>query len=231
MEAFDFDDIVTGEQAVRVVRALGGHRYVLGRCHEVHAFAVDAARPCLPPNAEIVLWAEKVLEDKSVDKLSRDPRLVRRATDSELVTVLSAFWAPSAHTEEVHDKLSDHLQFFEQSELPPFDDDAEENMFPVLIDAGWELLPLALLDEERHKGVIESFGDRLAFEAARFVEEDSVPPKTYLMELPPLGQSELLYAVDEDLDLVAPLCVWADVPPSYLDYVLRGVTRAALKTP
>ncbi len=229
MEAFDFDDIVTGEQAVRVVRALGGHRYVLGRCHEVHAFAVDAARPRLPPDAEIVLWAEKVLEDPKIDKLSRDPLLIRRATDAELVTILSAVWSPHEHIEEVHDRLTDHLAFVEESERPPFDDGADEDMFPILIDAGWELLPLALLDEERHKGVVESFADRLSFESARFVEEDSVPAKTYLMELPPIGQSELVYAVDEDGDLVAPLCVWADGPPSYLDYVLRGVTRAALK--
>lgn len=229
MEAFDFDDIMTGEQAVRVVRALGGHRYVLGRCHEVHAFAVDAARPRMPPDAAIVLWAEKVLEDPTIDKLSRDPQLIRRATDSELVTILSAFWSPHEHLEAVHDRLTDHLSFVEESDRPPFDDLAEEDMFPVLIDAGWELLPLTLLDEERHKGVIDSFGDRLSFESARFVEEDSVPTKTYLMELPPIGQSELLYAVDEDGDLVAPLCVWAEGPPSYLDYVLRGVTRAALK--
>ena len=50
-------------------------------------------------------------------------------------------------------------------------------MFPVLVDAGWELLPLSARSiPERHKGAIGAFEDALAFDVAKFEEENALPP-------------------------------------------------------
>ena len=69
-------------------------------------------------------------------------------------------------------------------------------MHPLLVDAGWELLPLAQLDPERHRGAMSAFGDGLSFESARFEEETAIPPLSHLYELPAIGPVELLQGVD-----------------------------------
>jgi hypothetical protein len=123
-------------------------------------------------------------------------------------------------------------KLLDRHELPgsghaPFDESAEDEMHPLLIDAGWELLPLAALDPRRHRGAMDAFGDALAFESARFEEETAIPATTHLYELPALGPVELLRGADDDGTLAAPLIVWADGDETYLDYVVRGVRRAA----
>ena len=106
-------------------------------------------------------------------------------------------------------------------------DRSEEDLFPVLVDAGWELVPLAKLEPERHRGAIQAFDD---FEVARFEEESHVPPMVTLHELPLLGGVELLAAQDERARMRAPFVLWQEGNPSYLDYVLRGVLRASKLT-
>ncbi len=98
-------------------------------------------------------------------------------------------------------------------------------MFPILVDAGWELLPLAQLDFERHRGAIRSFDD---FEVARFDEESAVPSLVTLHELPLLGGVELLAPFDDETRITrAPFVLWQQGHETYLDYVLRGALRAA----
>jgi hypothetical protein len=109
----------------------------------------------------------------------------------------------------------------------PFDERAEDEMHPLLVDAGWELLSLAELDPARHRGAMDAFGDALAFESARFEEETAIPPLRHLYELPALGPVELLRGVDDAGNLAAPLVVWGEGDETYLDYVVRGVRRAA----
>lgn len=219
-------DARSGEELVRLVRTLGQHRYVASRLHLVHAFAFEAAGDA-PPLAEARAWAKGVLEDEAVDRASRDERLVRRATDAELAAVLAAFWTPSdegaperlrARLAEIGAAVDDRL---------PFDEAAEDDMFPILVDAGWELLPLAALDPARHKGAIDAFGDALAWDVARFEEESAVPAAASLHELPALGATELLAALDPSGAPRAPFVLWASGHETYLDYVLRGVLRAA----
>jgi hypothetical protein len=205
----------TGEELMRFVRALGQHRYVASRLHLVHAFAVDAAGVGDDAGA----WAKRVLSaGGAIDLGSKDERLWRKATEAELLAVLGAFWGEDAAPAKA--KLREHLARIDVSvddEALPFDEALEEDIFPVLVDAGWELLPLAQLDPERHRGAIHSFAD---FEVARFEEESAVPPIVTLHELPVMGMVELLGAPDR-----APFVLWQQGHETYLDYVMRGVLK------
>jgi hypothetical protein len=221
--------IERGVDAVRVVRALGAHRYVLGRAHDVHVLAVEAARDALAEHPQLVAWADGVLANGDLDPFSRDERLVKRATDAELVAVLGAFWSEGDMAAQARARLEERLSALDEPLSPPFSEEDEDAIFPVLADAGWELLPLSLLDEERHRGAIESFGERIAFESERFNEEDAVPPRTYLIELPAIGEAELVHLVDDDGLLVEPLVVWTEGPEPYVEYLLRGVLKVATK--
>lgn len=220
----------TGEELVRFVRALGQHRYVASRLHLVHLFAIEAASKSTgdPALADAATWARDLRALGDLDVASKDERLHRRATDAELASVLHAFWAaPSAPA--AHELLALRLEAVGvrlASPPPlPFEEAREEDVFPVLVDAGWELVPLAKLDPERHKGAISAFED---FEVARFEDESAVPPVVPLHELPVLGAPELLAAFDEDDHGVrAPFVLWQTGHEAYLDYVLRGALRAA----
>jgi hypothetical protein len=225
---------LSGEELVRFVRALGQHRYVAGRLHLVHALAVDAARASAdgddPALAEAGAWAAAVLADPTIDQDSRDERLHRRATDAELVAVLSAFYGARDRRERACLALAERLARvgvpLPDLERLPFDEADEDDLFPLLIDAGWELLPLAALDPERHKGAIGAFPE-LGYQIARFEEETAVPPGVTLNELPALGAAELLSALDGDGAPRAPFVLWTSGNETYVDYVLRGVLRAA----
>jgi hypothetical protein len=218
------------DEALRVVRALGSHRYVAGRLHLVHAFAFAA----LDDGADEVLgearaWARAMLDNPRVDAASRDEALWRRVNEAELVATLAAYWTPGDGAERPRERLRRLLARHELvvGDHPPFDESIEDEIHPLLVDAGWELVPLASLDPERHRGAMAAFGDDFAFECARFEEETAVPAPTYLVELPAFGPVELLRGADELGVLAAPLVVWADGNETYLDYVVRGVRRAA----
>ncbi len=214
----------TGEELVRFVRALGKHRYVASHLVLVHAFAIDAAAdPAIPEANE---WAKRVVgSGGAIDLASKDERLWRKSTNDELVAVLNAFWGENRAPAVA--RLENHLRSIKaewNEEALPFDEETEEDVFPVLIDAGWELLPLRNLDLERHKGAIQSFSD---FEVARFDEESAIPPVPSLHELPQLGPLELLRPFDEDGTTRAPFVLWQQGHATYLDYVLRGVLKVS----
>ena len=231
----------TGEELVRFVRALGQHRYVSSRLHLVHAFAIEAAcagalheprdEAALATLAEAKAWAAQVLGDAEIDRGSKDERLHRRVSDAELVAVLGAFWNEGDRRERASLVLAERLVEIgaEPPDLDalPFDEALEEDVFPVLVDAGWELLPLGALDPERHKGAIAAFDGALAFDVAKFEEENAVPPPVTLHELPALGALELLAALDDAGELRAPFVLWSSGNETYVDYVLRGVLKIA----
>ena len=220
--------ILTGGEAARVVRALGKHRYVGGRLHLVHAFVFPSLDP-LPELAEAAEWARRVLADPDIDKSSKDERLWRASTEPEIALALLGFWGAGDPRERAHARLREHLWAaeIEVPERAPFDEAAEDETFPVLVDAGWELLPLAALEPERHKGAMQAFGEPIDFDAAKFEEESRLEPRAYLQELPALGPVELLQGTRPDGGLAAPLTIWTEGPDAYHDYVLRGVLRAA----
>jgi hypothetical protein len=225
----------TAEELLRFVRTLGQHRYVASRLHMVHAFAIDAAAAAAPDSSDLgdaAAWAKRALgSGGAIDLASKDERLFRRATDAEVVSVLNAFWG--SNPEPARKKLEARLREIDAPDLPasaadaitPFDESREEDVFPVLIDAGWELLPLAQLDFARHKGAIQAFDD---FEVARFEDETRVPSVVTLHELPIFGAVELLHAFDAETNISrAPFVLWQEGNATYLDYVLRGILRAS----
>jgi len=217
----------TGAELVRFVRTLGKHRYLAGRTHHVHAFAIEAAASD-PGLAEAAEWADGVL-DGGIELASKDPRLVRTVTDAELALVLAAFWeGDGTAAARLRTRLAEVGAEWDETE-EPFDESREEDLFPVLVDAGWELLPLAHLDPERHKGAIQSFDD---FEVAKFEEDCAIPPLVTLHELPLLGPVDLLAAIDPRTEQIrAPFVLWQEGHPTYLDYVLRGVLKVAKLPP
>jgi hypothetical protein len=205
--------VETVEQACRVVRALGGHRYVAGKLLLVHTLVDPLGRQ---------------LEDPDVDAASRDERLWRPATEADLASVLALFWGEGDASLQARDGLLAHL---DRLELPlpepdPFDESREDDVHPLLIDAGWELLPLAELDPERHRGAMGAYGEPILFESARFEEQEAMPPPTHLYELPAIGPRELLEGAEGGL-LTHPLMLYTQGDETYVDYVLRGVLRAA----
>jgi hypothetical protein len=218
------------DEALRAARALGAHRYVAGRAHLVHAFALAAvAERGDAALARAIAWARAVLDDPRVDAASRDQALWRRCSDAELAMILEAYWALGETARSARQGLRALLEGHDcvPKNDAAFDESVESEIHPLLVDAGWELLPLSQLDAERHKGAIAAFGSALAFDSARFDEETAIPVRVHLYELPALGPTELLYGVDEGGTLAAPLVVWAEGNETYLDYVLRGVRRAA----
>jgi hypothetical protein len=217
------------DEALRVVRALGSHRYVVGRLHLCHVFAFAALPDGIAELENACAWARTTLSGGRVDPASRDEGLWRRSTDAELAAVLAAFWTPGETARAARRALEGLLlrHALPVPSHPPFDESAEDEMHPLMIDAGWELLPLTELDPQRHRGAMDAFGDALAFESARFEEETAIPVTTHLYELPALGPVELLRGADDEGTLAAPLVVWADGDETYLDYVVRGVRRAA----
>ena len=213
----------TGAELVRFVRTLGQHRYLAGRSPQIHAFAIEAAgeRAGLE---EAFAWSRRALGG-GIDLASKDPRLVRAASDAELVAVLGAFWdGDGTAAPRLRTRLEEIGAAWDETALP-FDESNEEDVFPVLVDAGWELLPLTHLDAERHRGAIAAFDD---WEVARFEEENAVPAMVTLHELPLLGATDLLAAVDPRTEQIrAPFVLWQEGHPTYLDYVLRGVLKVA----
>ena len=222
----------TPDEIARLVRALGSHRYVAGRLHLVHAFVFDALAGGADQEElhEAEAWARGVLASPEIDRASRDERLWRRASEREVAAALGAFWESNARGASAREKLAAHLAAIDAHPSPPdaplFDEAAEEDLFPILIDAGWELLPLAALDAERHRGAIEAFGDRFAFDCAKFDEESALGAPPPLQELPAIGPHELLHGAAHGI-LRAPLVLWTEGSETYHDYVMRGVLRAA----
>lgn len=141
----------------RLIRALGSNRYVAGAAHDVHAFVLSSV-PRLCP--DLSSRAAAILDGGTVDCTSRDERLYLRVSSRELSEILRGFWIDE-HRAEYRQALRNNFERFsiENVELPLFDEAAEDYLYPVLIDAGWELHALSELDPERHRGVFEAYGD------------------------------------------------------------------------
>ena len=156
-----------------------------------------------------------------------DERLWRRATERELSAALRVLWNDDGDASRAREALAARLRAIDAPVAPSlFDESHEDEVFPALVDAGWELLPLSALDPEKHRGAIAAFGDAHAFECAKFDEESALDAPPPLHELPVLGPAELLHGAEHAL-LKAPLVLWVSADDPYQDYVLRGVLRAA----
>lgn len=211
-------------QVIRLVSTLGRHRYVAGSLHMVHAFVLDATG-AVTGLEDAHGWAQRALGSGVFDIDSKDERLHRPCSTTELTRVLEALWLDPE--QRALERLGQHLRSIDaaaEEESPLFDETQEHDLYPVLIDAGWELLPLAALDAELHRGAIRAFDD---FEVAKFEEENRIPQQTALNELPLFGAAELLHTFDDAGLTRAPFVVWCQGHEVYVDYIFRGVLKAA----
>jgi hypothetical protein len=216
----------TAEEVARLVRALGSHRYVAGRLILVHAFVFEALGS-IEELHEAHAWSRDLLASADIDASSRDPRLHRATTERELACALARLWSDDDAAAQAREALHARLRAIDAPFGPTlFDESREDEVFPILVDAGWELFTLAELDPTRHRGAIEAFGDELAFDVARHEEETAVDALPPLHELPALGPAELVHGAAHGI-LRAPLVLWTSGHETYTDYVLRGVLRAA----
>src|SRR5277367_6210194 len=132
------------DQVLRFVRALGAHRYVAGRLHLAHAFALaaagDDAAGVLGPARQ---WALETIGrgGRDLDLGSRDERLWRPCSDAEVAAVLDAYWTPGPRAREARAALGTLLDRhgLAVSHHEPFDESVEDQIHPLTLDAGWEL--------------------------------------------------------------------------------------------
>lgn len=207
------------DEVARLLRAMGKHRYVKESDLRLH-WAVDAALRDLPGFAEAAArFEDTCARTPDLRKNSRDPRLWRPAGADDVIAVLTAFWSPSDEAIERRRALVVALQ---EAELPicehaPFESDAESPPFPELVLLDWVFLPVDELDTERHAGVLAALED---------AGEEVHPSEPVYVEGPAFTVVELCDGAPMGI-LAEDLFFWADGPRAYLDYVFRGVSKAA----
>jgi hypothetical protein len=213
----------TAEEVASLLRALGRHRYLREASYALH-WSVDEALASVPAFAPIFAPAASAFRvrrehERELDPSSRDPSLWRQITLDELLAVLTAFWSPGEDANEARARLAEVLQAAELSlgDHQPFAADPEEVPHPELVLVDWELLAIDALDSERHAGALA------ALELAG--EEVDVSAPVYA-EPSALAYPELALGAPNGV-LVADFWVWCDGDYSYVDYVFRGVARAA----
>jgi len=209
----------TADEVGALLRAMGRHRYVREVDHAIH-WAVDEALSDRPPfDARAAARRELCKKKPDLDLASRDPALWSYADTEVIIEALSVFWTPGPDAERASLRLRELL---EQAELglashAPFESDPEEPPHPELIRLDWEFFPIDELDPERHSGALR------ALELAG--EEVNVSAPVY-QESTCLAYPELAEGAPHGV-LPADFLIWSDGDYSYIDYVFRGVAKAA----
>ncbi len=209
----------TADEVGALLRAMGRHRYVREVDHAIHWTVDEALSDRAPFDARAALWRDLRKKQPDLDIGSRDPALWRYADTEVVIEALSAFWTPGADAERASQRLR---QILADAELglaghAPFESDPEEPPHPELIRLDWELFPIDELDPERHSGALR------ALEVAG--EEVNVSAPVY-QEATCLAYPELALGAPHGV-LPADFLVWSDGDYSYIDYVFRGVAKAA----
>jgi hypothetical protein len=219
MQAWSFAARLPDEIA-RVLRALGKNRYVQEIDHRIH-WAVDVALSDRPEHAEHARRFEaRRAADRALEPGSRDPSLWRPAGADDVAAVLSAFWTPGPELAARRERLEAALARagIDLPEHEPFASDPDEPPFPELVLCDWLYLAVDELDSDQHAGALgalESLGEPV-----------ETPSDPVYVEGPTIGPVELLRGAPHGV-LPADWLVWADGPYAYVDYVFRGVSRAA----
>jgi hypothetical protein len=209
----------TAEEVAALMRALGRHRYLRVSSYALH-WTVDEALSFLPGFAErAAAFRVRRAREPDLDVSSRDPTLWRDASLDELIAVLTSFWTPGVTAELARDRLEGTLMASELAlgDEAPFARDPEDIPHPELVLVDWELFAIDALDSERHAGAIR------ALELSG--EEVDVAAPVYA-ETAALGYAELARGARNGV-LPDDFLVWCDGDYSYVDYVFRGVARAA----
>ena len=209
----------TLDEVAALLRAMGRHRYVRETTHAIH-WTVDQALSDRPPFAgRAAAFQARRTREVELDVTSRDPSLWVYADTEVVIEALAVFWTKSDESERAKERLRKILQ---QSELglathPPFGADPEEPPHPELILLDWEFFPIDELDPERHEGALR------ALEIA--AEEVNVSAPVY-EEGVCLAYPELVHGAPQGV-LPTDFLIWSDGAYSYVDYVFRGVAKAA----
>ena len=209
----------TAEEVAALLRALGRHRYLREATYALH-WTVDEALAFLPTFAEpAAAFRARRAALRDLDVTSRDPSLWRALTLEDLIAALSVFWSPGPHADLARSRLGAIWQEceFERPEHAPFEGDPEEVPHPELVWIDWELWSIDALDSERHAGALaalESAGEEVDVSAPVYAEPSSI------------GYPELALGAPNGV-FARDFWVWCDGDYSYVDYVFRGVARAA----
>jgi hypothetical protein len=209
----------TLDEVASLLRAMGRHRYVREADHGIH-WSVDEALSDRPPfDARATAFRERLAREREVDPGSRDPALWKYADTEVVIEALAAFWSGGDAGDRARARLESVLAGAE-IELPthtPFESNPEDPPHPELILLDWEFFPIDELDPERHEGALRSLelaGDEVNASARVYVEGTC------------LSYPELAKGAPRGV-LPVDFLVWSDGDYSYVDYVFRGVAKAA----
>ena len=202
-------ELSSAEDWGRLLGSMQRHRYLVEVDLRIH-WAVDEALAGLAAEVGMPSPAQSFPAD--LDRASRDPRAWRAATADEVALVLGVFWGPLRSRAALALRAA-----LDRAELPKADHrpgaaDADEPPHPELLLLDWVLLPVDELDTERHRG---------ALRALEQAEEEVNPSEPIYVEGPILAEPELTAGPwDEPI-------FWASDPYAYVDYLFRGVAKAA----
>jgi hypothetical protein len=203
-----------------LIRAMGRHRYVGEADLRLH-FAVDRALAERGQSFEKAARAFDRLEgdNPELDLRSRDPRLWRSAEPEEVGEALEMFWRPDDAGDEARLALATALRVadLEPPEHEPFAGNVDEPGHPELILLDWVFFAVDELDIERHRGALRAMEDS--------GDEVDASERVYV-EGPTLTEIELCRGCPSGVVPTDPI-FWGDGPYRYLDYIFRGVARAA----
>jgi hypothetical protein len=210
----------TLDEVAALLRAMGRHRYVREADHAIH-WSVDevlADRAAFAPRAA----AFRALRHREaeLDLGSRDPSLWKYADTEVVIEALGAFWTEEGPgAEHARQRLGEVLTAADLALAThePFQSNPEDPPHPELILLDWEFFPIDELDPERHEGALralERSGEEVNASAPVYVE-------SVCIAYPELarGASRGVLPVD--------FLAWCDGDYPYVDYVFRGVAKAA----
>jgi hypothetical protein len=209
----------TIDEVASLLRMMGRHRYVRETSHAIH-WTVDQAlsdRPVFAARAA-AFQARRACEP-GLDITSRDPSLWVYADTEVVIEALSVFWTKGDEATAAVHRLRAIL---EETELglaahEPFQADPEEPPHPELMHLDWEFFPIDELDPERHEGALRALelaGDEVNVSAPVYQEGVCI------------AYPELARGAPQGV-LPTDFLVWSDGAYSYVDYVFRGVAKAA----
>lgn len=216
MRAWEFP-VRNHEEAGRLLRTLGKHRYVKEVDHRIHILVDAALSEVLPFSSHHEAFTKQRESAPDLDLLSRDPRLFRSASADEVAQALSIFWSPGGG--DARSKLRELYEMwgFAAPTAPAFAADPNDPPHPELILLDWVLYAVDALDAERHAGVLSNLEEST---------ESYHPSEPIYQEGPTLALHELCEGCAEGA-LRGDFLIWSDGPYAYADYVFRGASRAA----
>ena len=209
----------TLDEVAQLLRMMGRHRYVRETSHALHWTVDHALSDRAPFSARAAAFEARRAKEPDLDVTSRDPSLWEYADTEVVIEALSVFWTPGDAGDRAKARLRAVLEKTDLglAQHEPFKADPEEPPHPELILLDWEFFPIQELDPERHEGAIRALeiaGDEVDVSAPVYQEGVTI------------AYPELARGAPQGV-LPTDFLVWSDGAYSYVDYVFRGVAKAA----